>query len=140
MINHGLKLPAPGLVALTVLSLITNRPLPDQGRAIRNLYLVFDLVLLIFTTLVIISIARMQRRYRHWKEQGITNWSIISTVADFTLPLVVLYLNSRVFFWRIIEMLQPDFYYWLTAIAVVLFVKGTIKIALLSSAFRRRPS
>ena len=38
-------------VALTVFSMATNRPLPDQGRGIRKLYLVFDLVLLMLTAL-----------------------------------------------------------------------------------------
>src|SRR5262249_9382125 len=34
-------------VALTVLSLATNRRVPDQGPGLRTLYLVFDLVLLL---------------------------------------------------------------------------------------------
>ena len=124
-------------VALTVLSMTTNRPLPEQGRGIRKLYLVFDLVLLLLTALLIISIVRMRRRYQRWKELGITNWSILSVIANFILPLLVLYLTIKVFFWRVLEMLQPDFYYWLTVVAIVLLVKGVIEVVMISSVFRQ---
>ena len=124
-------------VALTVFSMATNRPLPDQGRGIRKLYLVFDLVLLMLTALLVISIVRMRRRYQRWKEQGINNWSVLLALANFTVPLLVLYLNIKVFFWRVIGMLQPDFYYWLTVVAIVLLVKGMIEIAMIFSLRRQ---
>jgi len=122
----------------TVFSMITNRPLPDQGRGIRRLYLIFDLVLLILTVLLVISIARMRRRYQRWKEQGITGWSVLSVLANFIVPVFVLYLTIAVLFWRVLEMFEPDFYYWLNAVAIVLFVKGVMEVAMISSVFRLR--
>ena len=57
-------------------------------------------------------------------------------MAHFALPLFVSYLTVRVFFWQVLRMFQPDFYYWLTAIAIVLFVKGLIEIALIANVPR----
>ena len=125
-------------IANTVFSMITNRPLPDQGRGIHKLYLIFDLVLLMLTVLLVISIARMRRRYQRWKEQGITGWSVLSVLANFIVPVLVLYLTIAVLFWRVLEMFEPDFYYWLNAVAIVLFVKGVIEVAMISSVFRLR--
>ena len=125
-------------VALTVLSMATNRPLPVQGRGIRKLYLLFDLSILMFTVLLVISIVRMRRRYRRWKEQGITRWSILWASAHFALPLFVLYLTVKVFFWQVLSLFQPDFYYWLNAVAIVLLVKGLIEIAMIRRVFRQR--
>ena len=79
----------------------------------------------------------MRRRYQRWKEQGINNWSVLLALANFTVPLLVLYLNIKVFFWRVIGMLQPDFYYWLTVVAIVLLVKGMIEIAMIFSLRRQ---
>jgi CubicO group peptidase (beta-lactamase class C family) len=120
-------------VALTVLNMTTHRPLPDQGHGIRKLYLLFDLVVLVFTVMLVISIVRMRRRYRWLKERGITRWSIVWAIAHFALPLFVLYLTVKVFFWQVLRMFQPDFYYWLTGVAIVLFVKGLIEIAMIIS-------
>jgi hypothetical protein len=52
-------------------------------------------------------------------------------------PLFVLYLAMKVFFWRILKMYEPDFYYWLEVVAIVLFVKGVIEIVLISNARQR---
>lgn len=120
-------------VALTVLNMATNRPLPDQGRGIRKLYLLFDLVVLVCTVLLVISILRMRRRYHRLKEQGVTRWSVVWAIAHFALPVLVLYLTVKVFFWQVLRMFQPDFYYWLTGVAIVLFVKGLIEIAMIVS-------
>ncbi len=120
-------------VALTVLNMATHRRLPDQGRGIRKLYLLFDLVVLVSTALLIISILRMPRRYRRLKEQGRTKWSIVWAIAHFALPVFVLYLTVKVFFWQVLRMFQPDFYYWLTGVAIVLLVKGLIEIAMITS-------
>lgn len=43
----------------------------------------------------------------------------------------------KVFFWKVLVMLQPDLTYWLQAVAVVLVVKGVTKMALIASVFRR---
>jgi len=123
-------------IGQTVFNLATNRPMPDQGRGIRNLYLGFDLLIGMFTVLLVISIVRMRPRYHRLKEQGITKWSVVWAIAHFAVPLFVLYLTVKVFFWKVLRMLQPDFYYWLTAVAIVLFLKGLIEIAMISSGPR----
>lgn len=138
---HGAE-PFDGLtvrgIAQTVLSMAANRRLPDQGRGLRRLYLVFDLVLLLLTAPLVISIVRMRRRYRRWQKQGPARWSVLWALAHFALPLFVVYLTVKVLFWKVIGMLQPDLYYWVEVVAVVLFVKGSIKIAMIFSVLRRR--
>ena len=80
-------------VALTVLNMTTNKPQPDQGRGIRTLYLAFDLVLLVLTALLAISILRMRWRFRRWKQKGTSGWSVVWAIAHFALP--VLFYTSR---------------------------------------------
>jgi hypothetical protein len=74
----------------------------------------------------------MRRRFRRWKEKGIGNWSVLLVIANFTVPVLILYLTIKVLFWRVLELMQPDFYYWLTVVAIVLFVKGVIETAMLA--------
>ena len=38
----------------------------------------------------------------------------------------------------VVELYEPDLYYWVNAVAIVLFVKGVIEIAMISSVFRRQ--
>ena len=129
-------------VAQSVLSLATNRPLPDQGWGIRRLYLVFDLVLLILTALLVISLVRTRTWYRRLRERGVAEWSsfvwrgVLIAITHLTVPLLLLVVMTKVFFWKVLVMLQPDLGYWLQAVAVVLLVKGLVQIALISSVFR----
>jgi CubicO group peptidase (beta-lactamase class C family) len=130
-------------VALSVLSLATKRPLPDQGRGKRQSYVIFDLVLLTLTTLLVISLMRIRRRYQRLRQRGIWSWwsfgwrSGLVALLHFTLPVLVVYLAMNVLLWHVLKMFQPDLIYWLEAVALVLLVKGVIEIALLARLFRQ---
>jgi hypothetical protein len=128
-------------VAQSVLSLATDRPLPDQGRGIRRLYLLFDLVILALTVLLVISFLRIRHRYQRWRtanRRGFGRHSVVKAVTHFTLPLLLTYLWVKVTFWQMLAIFQPDLVYWLVAVAAALFVKGVIEITLMSRAFRER--
>jgi hypothetical protein len=130
-------------VAHSVLSLVTNQPLPDQGRGIRLLYLVFDLVLLTLTPLLFVSLVLTRTWYRRLRQRGIANWwsfakrNLFVTITHLTLPLLLVALMVKWFFWKVLMMFQPDLCYWLQAVAAVLFVKGVVQIALISIVFHR---
>jgi len=130
-------------IAQSVSNLATDRPLPDQGRGIRRLYAVFDLVIVVLSTLIVISFVRIGRRYKRWRHRGIASWpsfgwrTIIKAVSHFTLPLLILYLAVKVPLWGVLVMLQPDLAYWLVAVAVVLLVKGVIELTLMTRVFRQ---
>jgi hypothetical protein len=117
-------------MAHSVLNLATDRPLPDQGRGIRRLYLIFDLVIVVLTALLVISFLRMRRRYRSWR-------TVLSAGAHFTLPLLIVYVVLKVPLWGVLVMLQPDLAYWLIAIAALLFVKGVIELTLMTRPYPR---
>lgn len=108
-------------IAHSVSNLVMDRPLPDQGRGIRRLYLIFDLVIVVLTALLIISFVRIKRRYR-------SSRTILKAVAHFILPLLILYVVLRAPLWGVVVMLQPDLAYWFVAIAVLLFLKGVIEL------------
>lgn len=133
-------------IAQSVLSLATKRPLPDQGRGKRQSYVIFDLVILILTALLVISLLRIPRRYQRLGQLGITNWwsvswrSVLVAVLNFTVPVVIIYVMMKVLLWQVLKMFQPDLIYWLEAVAVVLFVKGVVEMALLASVLRHRHS
>lgn len=134
---HGAE-PLDGLtvrgMAQTILSLATNGPLPDQGLGLGRLYLIYDLAIAALTALLVVSVVRLRGRYKLSRRREIENWSrrrVFKAVTHFALLGAVIYLALRVPFWRLLVMFQPDFCYWLTAVAVVLFVKGGIEITLM---------
>lgn len=129
-------------IAQSVLNLATDRPLPDQGPGIRRLYAIFDLVILVLSTLLVVSLFRIGRRYKLWRRRIANRQSfgwraVVKAITHFTLPLLILYLVLRVPLWGVAVMLQPDLAYWLVAVAVVLFVKGAIELTLMNRAFRQ---
>jgi CubicO group peptidase (beta-lactamase class C family) len=131
-------------MAQSVLSLATDRPLPEQGLRIERSTLIFDLVILALTVVLILSLARMPGRYRRLARRGIARrsdlaWrSGLAALLHFAWPAGVLYLALDVPAWRAYVMLfQPDLGYWLEAVAAVVALKGVIEIALLWRVFRQ---
>jgi hypothetical protein len=130
-------------MAQTVLSMVTNQPLPDQGGGIRKSYIIFDLVLLTLTTVLVISLARIPQRSRQLKQHGIANrssllWrSGLVAALHFLWPLFILYLATKVLLWKVFMMMQPDLGYWLEAVAIVVFLKGLFELKLIWSTFRQ---
>lgn len=58
-------------MAQHVLNMAANRAPSKQGIGIRNLYIIFDIMILALTMLLIISLKRVSRRYRKLKQNGI---------------------------------------------------------------------
>ncbi len=130
-------------MAESVLSLATNQPFPEQGPGIRRLYLIFDLVLLALTIVLVISLARIPGRYQRLAQRGIASrsgvmWrSGLAAVLHFAWPLFVLYLALKVLAWKVFVIYQSDLRYWLEAVAMVVFLKGLLEIALIWRVFRQ---
>jgi CubicO group peptidase (beta-lactamase class C family) len=134
--------PTTRAMAESVLSLATNQPLPEQGLGIGWLSLSFDLVVLALTIVLVLSLARMPGRHRRLAQRGIARWSalawhsILFAVLHFAWPLVVLYLALNVPDWKVLVVYQPDLGYWLAAVALVVFLKGWLELALAWRVFR----
>ena len=130
-------------MAETILSLVTGRPLPDQGRGIRRLYITFDIVILALTVVLMISLLRIPRRFRVLRRRGIPNRSafvlraVVTAVLHLVWPLVLLYLVLRVIDWRVILFLyEPDLGYWLSVGALIVFLNDLLELTLLQRIFR----
>jgi hypothetical protein len=52
---------------------------------------------------------------------------------------VVLYLALHVPAWKVLVLYQPDLGYWLEAVALVVFLKGWLELALIFRVFRHIP-
>jgi CubicO group peptidase (beta-lactamase class C family) len=130
-------------MAQTVLSLATKQPLPSTGPGHELLTLLFDLAILALTGALVMSLARVRGRHRRLAQRGIATWSDLAghsglaAVSNFALPAAVLYLSLNVPAWKVIVLFQPDLGYWLDAVALVLFLKGLLELALLGRVFSR---
>ena len=125
---------------MTILSMATNRPLPDVGPGHERLTLIFDLVLLALTVALVVTLRRLPGWYRRSARRGISSSEelvrriITVSVVSFTLSVVLSYL-AFVPMWKAAARFQPDLVYWLYAVATLLFVKGALEIALLRRIF-----
>lgn len=142
---HGLS-PLDGqttrAMAHTILSIVTNQPLPDPGIGHRRLTIIFDIVIGLLTIALIILLARTRRWHRRMEQQGIAGrselWTRVAMVVVFDLALLVvlLYLTFAVPAWRAMLLFEPDFGVWLWMIAIVLFIKGILDLALIGRVYR----
>ena len=129
----------------TVLSMATNRPLPDQGPGHERLTLLFNLAVVALTGALVISLARIPGRYRRLARRGIASrssllWHTVRIVLlRFALAIAVLYLVLEVPAWKVIALFQPDLAYWLYVVAIVLLIAGLFEIALLRKVFKPTP-
>jgi CubicO group peptidase (beta-lactamase class C family) len=142
--SSSLTGPTTRAMAQSVLAMATNQPMPEQGPGNALLTLIFDLVILGLTVLLIVSLARIPKRYQRLAQRGIARWSGLVwrsglvALLHFIWPLSVLYLALNVPAWQVYVMLfQPDLGYWLLAVATVVFLKGLLEIALIWRVFRR---
>jgi hypothetical protein len=123
-------------MAHTVLNIAAQRPMPRQGLGQRKVALIVDLVLLLLTGALILSLVRLPEWYGQLAMHGIGSpsdltWRIglIATV-HFSWPLALLYVVLKVPYWIIISLYQPDLIIWLESVAAVVFLKGLLEIAL----------
>ena len=130
-------------MAQHILSIAANRTPPKQGIGIRNLYIIFDIMILALTMLLIISLRRVSRRYQKLKQHGIPTRSdlirriTLISVLHFVWPLLILYLLINALLWKVLTMFQPDLIYWLEIVAVIVFAKGLLELFLTWQVFRQ---
>ena len=134
-------------IAQTVLSMVTGQPLPDAGPGHERLFVIFNITIVVLTAIVIAWLAWIPRRHRRLKARGIRSgsdltWHICRAVGgNLTLPTVLLYLHFGVPLWNAFVLLQPDLYYWLVGVAIILTVKGLSEVLfVLSVAQQSRPA
>lgn len=132
-------------MAASVLSLATHQPLPAQGVGIERLSLLFDLLVLALTGVLGLSLARIPRRYRRWAQRGIARWSDLArrsgriAALHFAWPAALLSLALTIPEWWELVLYQPDLTYWLSAVAMLVTLKGGIELALAWRVFGQKP-
>ena len=130
-------------MAQHVLSMVTNQPPPDEGPGIRKLYIIFNVVILMLTLALIVSLLLISTRYKRLTQRGISTrsgfiWRIsLISALHFVWPLVLLYVALNVLVWKVYVMFQPDLAYWLGAVAAIVFLKGLVELALTWKVFRQ---
>ncbi len=128
-------------MALSVLNMVTDRPLPPQGVGQQRVAWIVDLVFLLLTGLLVVSLARIPDWYGQLAMHEIANWSDLTgrigliAVLHFVWPLMLLYVLLAVPSWIMLELYQPDFVIWLESMAAVVFLKGFLQIALAGRVF-----
>jgi hypothetical protein len=107
-------------MAESILSLVTKRPMRDQGPGIKLLTIIFDAILFLFTAVLVFMLTRIPRRYRRLMQRGIPDRIdflrriVPIALLHFVWPLLVLYAALEVIAWKVqVMMLQPDLGYWL---------------------------
>jgi CubicO group peptidase (beta-lactamase class C family) len=129
-------------MALSVLSMATDQPMPMQGPGQRRVSLILDLVILGLTGALLLALAQIPGRYKRLAQRGIVSRSSLArlsgrtAILHFTGPLALLYVVREVPFWILLVLLQPDLVTWLYGAAGVLSLKGVLEIALAWGVFR----
>jgi NADH dehydrogenase len=130
---------------VTIMSLVTNRPLPDRGPAHEQVTLIGTLVLAVLTGALAISLARMPFEYRQLARAGFAGRSAfarhiaLALATIVVLPAALLYLWLGAPAWRVVAQLQPDLALWLTTVAIILVLKALVQVALASHVFLHPP-
>jgi NADH:quinone reductase (non-electrogenic) len=128
--------PTDRAIAATVLGIVSHQPLPYEGPGHELLTDLFNLVLGVLTVALVIALVRMPAFYRRLQRRGIADRAALLrtlarvSVMHFCLPVALLYQHFAVPAWRAIAVLQPDLAWWLTAVAIVLAVKGVVELIL----------
>lgn len=123
-------------IAHSVLNLTTNQPLPNQGLGIGTISLIYGLLTLALTGALVFSFVRMPRRYRRWAQRGLARWPELArrgggiAALHFAWPAALLYVALTVPEWKELVWFQPDLTYWLSAIAILVTLKGGVELAL----------
>jgi hypothetical protein len=138
----------PTVRAMTqsVLSMVTNQPLPDQGPGIERTTLLFNAVLLALTLWLIAALVRIGPRYRQLAKRGILNRSALLQrgglvgLLHFIWPLSLAYVVLKVPMWQELALYQPDLAYWLQTVGAIVVIKGLVEEALLWRLFGKTQS
>jgi len=117
--------------------------MPDSGIGHQQLTLLFDGLLALLTIALLLSLVRVRRRHRRMVQKGMASrselWSrlTIALLVNFALPVVLLYLTFYVPAWKTLIQHQPRLGFWLTAIVVVLCIKGLVELLLIGSVYQQ---
>ena len=136
------KPPTSAVTAESILSLVTNRPLPEQGIGIAQYNLKASLIMLVLTIATIISLVRIPIRYRRLVKRGMMSLSDIAWRTGLTLfvncvwSAAILWATLFLTGWDILIALSPDIFYWLDTVAAINFLQGLFEVALLWRAYR----
>jgi len=129
-------------MAHTILSMVTNQPLPDQGVGHERLTMIVNLILAVLTGALAISLARIPHRYRALARRGFASRSAFARHVALPIAAVLVisaglsYLWLAVPAWRVVAQFQPDLAYWLTSVAIILVLKSLLEVALAWHVFR----
>jgi CubicO group peptidase (beta-lactamase class C family) len=130
-------------MAHSVLNIAAQRALPSPGPGQRRVALIVDLMLLALTGALILSLVRIPEWYGQLSMNGIPGpaglaWQLGPIVLlNLIWPLALLYVALRIPYWIIISLYQPDLILWLEAMAIVVFLKGVLQIALVWRVFQQ---
>ena len=131
-------------IAVSVLSLTTNQPLPNQGLLIERISLIYDLLVLALTGVLVLALVRMPRRYRRLAQRERAQWSELArrsgwiAALHFAWPAALFYLALTLPEWKELVWFQPDLTYWLAAVATLVTLKGGIELALAWRVFGQK--
>lgn len=120
-------------MAVSILHLATNRPPPPKGIGHERLTLIFNVVILLLTVALVISLIRLPKKWQRLAQPGrlsrtaVVRHVTIAAIVNFTLAVVLLSL-ARAPAWGMIAAFQPDLVYWLYAVAIVLVLRGLAEI------------
>ena len=123
-------------MAHTVLNIATQRPMPRQGAGQRRVALIFDLVILLLTGALLVSLVRIPDWYGQLAMHGIASPSDLAwqigriALLHLVWPLALLYVALKFPYWIILSLYQPDLVIWLESVAVVVFLTGLLEITL----------
>jgi hypothetical protein len=123
-------------MAHSVLNMASHRSMPRQGPGQRRVALIVDLVFLGLTGALALSLVHIPDWYGQLAMHGIDSWSdLISRIGPLAIvhlawPLALLYVVLKVPSWIMLVLYQPDLVAWLESVAVVVFLKGLLQIAL----------
>jgi CubicO group peptidase (beta-lactamase class C family) len=132
-------------MAHSVLNAATGRPMPEQGLGQRRVALIVYLAVLGLTGALILSLVGIPQGYGQLALQGVPGrpellGRILPIAATHLVwPLILLYVALQVPYWIIISLYQPDVVLWLKAVAVVVFLKGLLQIALVWRVYAEVP-
>lgn len=134
-------------LASGVMSLMQNKPLPDQGWGPMQMYWIVNAVVLLLSVWLVFSLIRVPIRYQRLSKNTVSGQCplprrvTIVFLLHFIWPgAVLLTAASGVALWKVLLLFQPDLIIWLTVIAIIIFLKGLIEIGLLIKTFKGKCS
>ncbi|WP_163528067.1 serine hydrolase domain-containing protein [Halobacillus ihumii] len=132
-------------IASDIISLISNRPLPDQGLSINQKYWIVNGVVLLLSVWLVFALVRVAKRYRRSFQYNMSGlfgplWrAALIFLLHFIWPSAVflMTITEVVPVWHVLTIYQPDLIIWLKIVAIVVFLKGFTEIGLLFRLFTK---